>query len=174
MKANLQSNIVTNDETTLYIMCGLPGSGKSTWAKSFKEKLEKSGYKCVIVSRDDIRFSLIQNGNYFSKEKETFNSYCDTIQKYLDMGYQVIADATQIDSTSRAKLLNHLEIAEDVHVSCVYINTPIEKCKEYNSKRDGMRKVPEVVIERMNAKKMPPTLREYNGFNYDSIINVEG
>ena len=48
-------------------MVGCPGSGKSTWAK---KHLPDTYY----VSRDEVRFSLLQDGeDYFSHEKEVFN-----------------------------------------------------------------------------------------------------
>ena len=37
--------------STVYILCGLPGSGKSTWCKKYHPKLP-------IVSRDIIRAEL--------------------------------------------------------------------------------------------------------------------
>ena len=45
----------------LYLMIGIPGSGKSTWARNRKDG--------IIVSRDAIRCSFLKDGeNYFSKE----------------------------------------------------------------------------------------------------------
>lgn len=38
----------------LYIMCGCPGSGKTTYAKKYL-----INDNTVYVSRDDIRFSLL-------------------------------------------------------------------------------------------------------------------
>lgn len=44
----------------LILMCGVPGSGKSTWAK---QHLKPSD---VYISRDEIRFSLVaENGRIF-------------------------------------------------------------------------------------------------------------
>ena len=59
----------------LYIMCGVPGSGKSTWAR---EHLTDND---VYVSRDDIRFSFLKEGDdYFSKEDMVW----DTIVKSIN------------------------------------------------------------------------------------------
>jgi predicted kinase len=38
--------------STLYMMVGIPGSGKSTFAKTLKGK---------YVSRDEVRFKLLQD-----------------------------------------------------------------------------------------------------------------
>ena len=46
--------------TVLYMLCGVPGSGKSTWAR---KKIEELGSEKVDwVSRDKIRFSKLAPG----------------------------------------------------------------------------------------------------------------
>jgi predicted kinase len=40
--------------TVLYLMCGIPGSGKSTWIK--QNKIESD----AVISRDVVRFSLVK------------------------------------------------------------------------------------------------------------------
>ena len=52
----------------LYLMCGCPGSGKSTWAA------KNVGPGDVIISRDQIRFDMLNDGEaYFCKENAVFN-----------------------------------------------------------------------------------------------------
>lgn len=174
MNVKNRSNFAIKNQSTLYIMCGIPGSGKSTWAKDFKEKINAAGYYCVIVSRDEIRFKILEErgGRYFDYEKEVFKIYCQKIQEYLDRGYHVIADATQINPYSRSNLLDNLEIDENTIICCVDIDTPYSVCKERNSKREGIKRVPDSVIKRMSLQKVTPTRYEYNGFNYDGIITV--
>ena len=53
---------------TLVLMCGAPGSGKTTIAKKLMCNND------LYISRDEIRYSMISNEyEYFSKEKEVFN-----------------------------------------------------------------------------------------------------
>ena len=174
MSVKNQSNFAAENQSTLYIMCGIPGSGKSTWAKDFKEKINAAGYHCVIVSRDEIRFKLLKErgGKYFDYEGEVIEIYYQEIQKYLDRGYHVIADATQITPKSRIKLLNNLEINENTIVYCVDVDTPYSTCKKRNSKREGIKRVPNSAIEKMYVTKISPTKYEYGGFSYDGIITV--
>ena len=60
------------------MLCGVAGSGKSTYAK---EKLKYG----EIISRDEIRFSFpISKETYFSYEKEVFNLFINKINKALN------------------------------------------------------------------------------------------
>ena len=51
----------------VWLMCGIPASGKSTWAREHQEM-----FGGVIVSRDEIRFSIVKDDEeYFSHEDGT-------------------------------------------------------------------------------------------------------
>ena len=51
--------------SNLYLLCGTPGSGKSTFAKEiFPKYFSDHPYK--IISRDTIRFSLLKDGEKYS------------------------------------------------------------------------------------------------------------
>ena len=61
----------------LFIMMGVPGSGKTTLAK----KLVEDKPNTIRVSRDDIRFSLLEKGDeYFAKEDKVFKTFTYTIK----------------------------------------------------------------------------------------------
>ena len=77
----------------LYLMCGIPGSGKSHWAKGVKD--------AVIVSRDAIRFNLLKDGeDYFAHEDEVVETFIYDLNgvllanghvKYMKFAPEVIA-----------------------------------------------------------------------------------
>ena len=68
----------------LFVMCGNPGSGKSTWIQNNLHTFE--GYTSV-VSRDEIRFLLVPEGeDYFSKETEVFQQFVDEINMDTERG----------------------------------------------------------------------------------------
>ena len=72
----------------LWIMCGPPASGKSTFANFYFTKdpyWRKKSW--IIVSRDKIRFSFLKKNsstNYFEHESEVFNEYVKTIKKSFE------------------------------------------------------------------------------------------
>ena len=131
--------------STLYIMVGIPGSGKSYIAKQIAKNI-----CCTIVSRDTIRFSFLnKEDEYFTKEKEVFKEYINEIQYYLDNGEIVIADATHLNQRSRYKLLSALMLRDDDYVVPLVINTSLETCLKRNTQRTGRNRVPQSIIKSM-------------------------
>lgn len=159
--------------TTLYIGCGIPGSGKSTWFRDSKDNAIK--YKFEVVSRDAIRFSKLRedkDSQYFDREKEVWKEYVETIQKYIDEGFDyIVADATQLTEKSRNKLLNSLNL-ENVRIVPVSFENLLETCLQRNELRKGdkLAYVPRSVIRRMNEQFEKPTFAEK--YNYSAIIRV--
>ena len=61
----------------LFLMCGVAGAGKSTYLSNIKN--------AVVISRDEIRFSLIGDfDDYFAKEDEVFATFIQKIQNAID------------------------------------------------------------------------------------------
>ena len=151
----------------LYIMCGPPGCGKSTFANEF---LPKRAY----VSRDAIRFDMVkEDEEYFSHENEVFSTFVNTITDQLQNGMSVIADATHIDMSSRKKLTYAIDKSfTDYNIVYVTFNTPIEICLERNNMREGRMCVPEDVIRSMYNKFRIP--RNDEDPRMIGIIKVEG
>lgn len=80
-------------------MQGIPGSGKSTWARNF---IKNNSKNWVIVNRDSIRDML---GNYWVPSREKL---VDKIEEFnicmaLTSGYNVIIDATNLNKSTITK-----------------------------------------------------------------------
>lgn len=156
---------------TLWLMCGAPGSGKTWFAKN---KLMK-GYGWDYISRDEVRFSMIKDGEeYFSHETAVFNEFVEKIAIALDWGHDnVIADATHLNWGSRRKLLKALSkncVLEDVDVIPVVIDAKLEDILERNKLRDGRARVPEETIRRMYRNISDPAKDPYK---YTAIMRVK-
>lgn len=158
---------------TLYILCGVPGCGKSTWVREkMKENAHSTDSKWAYISRDEVRFSIIkEEDDYFSKEKQVFGEYVRRICESLKDTYTVntIADATHLNKISRDKLINAIyrmcpEL--EFNIVMVYFDIPIEVCIFRNNKRSGRARVPENVIKNMYATLEFPKCRK-------NLIRVE-
>lgn len=153
----------------LWLMSGVPGSGKSTYAKYMAGQMQNS----VYVSRDVIRYSLItDNDHYFSKENEVFNKFVSQINHYINHPevMNIFVDATHLDERSRNKLLDRLNV-KGIVLNALNIVTPLDVCKQFNAKRSGRENVPEDVIEAMYKRFVPTSHNEK--YDFSSIINVD-
>lgn len=143
----------------LFIMIGAPGSGKTTWAKR-QLRSDSDGY----VSRDEIRFSLLEDGeDYFSHEGEVFDTFVDRIATYLKDNnglYRVFADASHLNYKSRKKLLNALEAKgvdlDNIDINCIWMYTSLDTCLKRNAEREGRARVPEATIIEMFKSQREP------------------
>lgn len=144
----------------LYILCGPSGAGKTTWARKFTE--DNFDEKILYVSRDEIRFSIVnEEEDYFAHEKEVFKKFSKVIAQTLIDGFDVIADATHLNISSRTKLTQAIDIwIKDYEIVYVIFNVDVDTCIEHNKERSGRADVPENVIRHMCRDFRAPTLDE--------------
>ena len=93
----------------LYIMIGLPGSGKDTVIKNITENMsEDEKLRTIILSSDDIRMELFgwedqtKNGIVFQE----MNKRC---KEMLSLGRNVIYNATNLNKKRRMALINEMK-----------------------------------------------------------------
>ena len=140
----------------LYVMIGVPGSGKSTFIKNRKKE------EAIYVSRDRIRFEYLKVGEpYFSHEKQVFKEFLFEISEALKAGRDVYADATHLNRVSRAKLIHGLDVPlNDIEIIAVYIRESLGTCLTQNAMRQGRSFVPEAQIRQMYSNLEAPTMQE--------------
>ena len=150
---------------TLFMMVGIPGSGKTTYAKNLKSYFEferkNENYHIDYVSRDEIRFSLLKDGEpYFSRENEVYRIFTHMIKKGLKEGHDVIADATHITWGSRHKLIRSIHGIDNVKIVAIVMNPPYAVCEARNMKREGRAQVPISQLRRMFEQFEYPQIEE--------------
>ena len=140
----------------IYMLCGVPGSGKSTWAREQVVKLDGKG---IIISRDVIRFSMLgDNDAYFAHEDEVFDEFIKEIQEAInDQEHtSIFIDATHLNEKNRNKVLSRVWRMKDDVVIGVYFDIPLEECLRRNAQRTGRALVPETVIKNMYESLTKP------------------
>ena len=139
---------------TLYVMCGIPASGKTTFVETCDMQ------NIIHVSRDACRFNRISNEDeYFSKEKEVFDDFISEIDANINLGFSVFADATHCNVASRRRLLQSIKSSPS-SIEAIWFDTPFETCIERNEKREGRAKVPYQAMKNFYNKREKPSFEE--------------
>lgn len=126
----------------MIMMCGLPASGKSTYAKEYTETHKNT----IWLSSDNIRKELYGDENIQDNSEKVFSLMRIRTKEALTQGVNVVWDSTNINYKRRMGFLNELNKIPCEKI-CVFMATPFEKCLVNNANRD--RTVPYYVIERM-------------------------
>ena len=157
-------------QKNLYLLCGIPGSGKTTWAKNRIEK-----YDGIHISRDEVRFSMVKTDEeYFSKEDEVFVEFIRRIQYAIfdkDGPKDIYIVATHINRRSREKVLGRLNISH-CKLYIVFFETSLETAIKRNEMREGRSVVPRGVIRRMYFQMDKENSEHYPHVNW--YINEDG
>lgn len=125
----------------LFVIVGLPGSGKSTWARTFFDPWS-------IVSTDEIRKQKWPHEDYRDeRNEETFAEFYRCVGNMLEEGKLVVADTTGLTQGFRWKL--H-DIADyyDAETHLIFFNNP-DQALGRNASRKGNERVPPEAMRRM-------------------------
>lgn len=146
----------------LIILVGLPGSGKSTYAKEFA----RTHANTFIFSSDEYRERLLHDVNDQSQNELVFKTLYAEARKCLEQDCTAIIDATNMTRKSRKRCL---EKFKDMNIirECHIIPTFFDVCIERDAARE--RTVGEEVIRRMTASFEVPMLFE----GFDEIVIPE-
>lgn len=133
---------------TVYVMCGVPGSGKTTTSKQMAEEhgLERFSF-------DEMRCFRLE---------EFMRPALEAIRE----GKSVILDSTNLRANVRAKILQAVEDIPCKKIA-VYMNTPLEECIRRNANREA--RLQDCIIESTHRSLQPPTLDE----GWDEVKEVK-
>lgn len=138
---------------TLAITRGLPGSGKTTFAKALVAQQAKT----VRVNRDDIRIEqmgITTGVGTHDQERLVTEIQLTTVRRYLRWDYNVIVDDTNLKlSVARGWADVAVECGAEFFVKD-FTDIPVFDCIQRVTKRtiDGGRHVPPEVIQNMHNR----------------------
>lgn len=144
------------NKNVLIVLCGLPASGKSTYA----EMLAESGI-FQRVCPDLIRKALYGDESIQGDGERVFKIAFHDIKEYGCLYENVVFDATNINANRRKKLVEEMRGYFDI-IICKWFSTPLGICRERNQQRE--RQVPFEVMLRMACNFEEPTMDE--GWDY--------
>lgn len=118
--------------TTLYVLIGLPASGKTTWARQ-----NFSGLHAAVVCSDDIRRDFQADGRDTLNTDLVFAEMERRARSMLQAGHPVMLDATHFSRTYRRYAI---QLAGELHARrvAIWFDLPLSVCLERNARRgDG-------------------------------------
>lgn len=136
------------DRPTLIILCGIPGSGKTTYANKCVAECPST----IHLSSDKIRAELWGDEATQGDNNEVFSLMQSRAVEALNNGQSVIYDATNITRKDRSYII--ALCPKFVKIECLIIWTPIETCIERDATRE--RTVGKAVIDKMLKRFQAP------------------
>jgi predicted kinase len=138
--------------SSVYVMCGLPASGKNSW-------VQKYAYDLPVVSFDDAKEELgLKHGE---NDGKAAHLVIDTAKEYLRRKQDFVWNSTNLSKQMREKTLNLLYDYK-AKVTIVYVEQPEDIIKSRNNKRDTT--LTNEKIESMLYRWEVPTPFEAHGF----------
>ncbi len=157
------SRYVIQEQTSLYLLCGLPCSGKTTFANQLaKEK------RAIVLSLDKIILTLFHKEDTF----ETHHEYVQRVEKVffplvcnlLCQGCNVVMDFPAHTKSERESL-RQLATQSGAETQLYYLQASIETIKRRVQQRnaalkDGEYLIPDWLLNRIIEKIEPPDTSE--------------
>ena len=142
--------------STLYITVGLPGSGKSTYAKEFIK-----GKDIEYLSSDELRAVYGKGQDDQTVTPIVFGHIKRKVDEFLKDGKNVLVDATSVNRKERSDYINTAKKYGAKVVALVF-KMDRQGLIDRNKKRgeQGGRIVPDWVIDKMLAKYEEPSFDE--------------
>lgn len=145
-------------QPVVYIMCGIPGSGKTYFCKNVL--MNHPWRSRVYISSDDIREEICGDASDQSLNGLVFDIFYQRAREAIVDGSDVILDATHLTRKTRRKCRNQFKDL-DCKFIAVQMNTSVLDSVYRNKKRD--RVVPGYAMDRMINAYQP--VEDNEGFD---------
>ena len=151
-------NIDIFNSLDVILICGLPGAGKSHFAKTYLSKNERKH-----INRKEIRkfiYEMTTFGDkwyesYYTEKNENIVKHVEKrlYEHLLGQNYRVLVDNTGMNRSSRKK---YVEIAKKAgkSIGVVFLNTPLQKCILRNQELEDS--VPSTIVSNLFASRELP------------------
>ena len=139
-----EQNLYDDTWGTVYMMSGLPGTGKDTW---IKENLPDM--PMISLDRIRLREKILPTDN----QGAVANMAREEAKEYLRRHQSFVWNATNLTQNMRGQLISLFE-SYNARVHIIYLETDLHKLMERNGSREAV--VPQQVIESMLGKLVPP------------------
>lgn len=140
----------------LYLMIGIPGAGKTTWARALSH--------VVYIGSDEIRQELYGKELTLRGHGKVHRIMMDRALKALKAGRDVVLDSSHLTRRSRRWVLKQLP--PDVETVAIFLNTPLKQA--FRNNRLRARHVPEIGISILRLHLAQPGMDE--GFDTIRVI----
>ncbi len=123
-------------EKGVFWLTGLPGAGKTTLARAFKERLDAGGVKSIILDGDELRCGINSNLGFSEIDRnENVRRVAEIASLFERQGYIVIV--ALVSPMPEQRKMARLIIGE--RFTEVYIDTPLEICESRDPKGHYLR-----------------------------------
>jgi len=144
-------------KNALIVLCGAPGSGKSTWGKDFAKK-----NNMVYVSTDEIRAEIGSGESDQSVSPQAFMIAEKRIRESLSMGKNAMIDATNCHGSDRRRFV---KIARELNAYKIAVTFEVSRDELIKRNQQRERNVPLEVIDFFLDKYSRPST-----VNFDKVI----
>lgn len=144
--------------TTLLVLCGVPGCGKSTFASRFF-------MDSAIVSSDHCRVVVSDSETNMAASGEAFRLFRHIIERRLSLGRFTVADSTALTKRARRELLN-IGRKYSFNITLLVFDLPEKVCLARNAGRE--RRVIKSVIAGMH-KELRHALSSVRDEGFDEV-----
>lgn len=166
------------NKPSLFVLVGLPGSGKSTWTTSFLglAPLHSAGRQIVVVSTDNVLMNIAaERGITYNQAHYEFMDEADKAMKLMvrqafNAGHDIIWDQTNLGEKKRKKILN--QTPKGYEKIAVLFEVDEQELTNRLNRREAEtgKRISPKVLDDMKKTYVEPT----KGEGFDDIYRVKG